>query len=68
MADDRTPHPTSLTECPPDDDVQHVRKRRRQKRQDPESEEDRQIRLDAVVASEKTSEERAKERLGSRLI
>lgn len=71
MADDRTPHPTSLTECPPDDDVPRIRKRGRQKAQDPESKEDRQIRLDhdAVVASErKTSEERARERPGSRLI
>lgn len=65
MADDRTPHPTSLTESAPDDDVRHDRKRARRP-------EDGRRRLDldheAVVASEReVSEHRAKEGPGSRL-
>ena len=62
MADDRTPHPTSLTESPPEDYVAKKRAR-------PQGEH-RSIKLDhdSVVETErKVAERSASERPGSKL-
>ena len=63
MADDRTPHPTSLTESPPEDYVVAKKRARTQGEQ-------RSIRLDhdSVVETErKVAERSASERPGSKL-
>jgi hypothetical protein len=64
MADDRTPRTISLTECPPDDDVPHSRKK------PADSKQARHTRPDegsVAAGSPKTSERSAEERTGPRL-
>lgn len=64
MADDRTPRTTSLTECPPDDDVPHSRKK------PADSKQARHTRLaeeSAAAGGRKDSERSAEDRTGPRL-
>lgn len=64
MADDRTPRTISLTEPPPEDDARPA-----PKRHDPERRRRAQREYDALVANQqKTSEQNAQERLGSKLV
>lgn len=63
MADDRTPRTTSLTECPPDDNVPHSRKKPAVSKQAQHI----SLAEESAAAAGKTSARRPEDRPGPRL-